>query len=205
MDGPSLCHLTYAKRVMKYLRGTKSYGLLYPRHGKSIVLEAQVDSDYANSDQRKSYSGYIILINGTPIHWKTKKQKVVTLSSTEAEYVGFTMLVQELLWIMNVIMFTEANLINLPTKVYCDNESAVTIANGPVSSGRTKHIDVRMHFIRQAVEQGRIELVHRNTKELAADMLTKNLSQNVFVQHRDSLMTDLSEHQLRDGVEDDRS
>lgn len=199
MDGPSPCHLTYAKRVMKYLQGSRNFGLLYPRGMKKIKLEAQVDSDYANSKDRRSYTGYVILVNGTPIQWKTKKQKIVTLSSTEAEYVGYTMVAQELVWIQNVIHSTGVEMIDLPTKIYCDNESAITIAKGPAASGRTKHMDVRMHFIRQMIEKKRIVLIYRNTKELAADMLTKNLPRTAFEQHRRELMTDLSA-QLRDGV-----
>lgn len=142
----------------------------------------------------KSYTGYIVTINGTPVTWATRTQKMVTLSSTAAEYVGFTMCAKTIVWIQNILMFMGSDLIDLPTKMYCDNESAIQIAKGPVASGRTKHIDVRMHWIREMSDANRIDLVYRNTKDLHADMLTKNLPQPAFEKHRDALMTNFDAH-----------
>ena len=118
---------------------------------------------------------------------------MVTLSSTEAEYVGFTMCAKTIAWIQNILVFMGSDLIEFPTKMYCDNESAIQIAKGPVASGRTKHIDVRMHWIRQMIEANRIELVYRNTHDLHADMLTKNLPQPAFEKHRDAVMVNFDE------------
>ena len=194
MNCPELNHLRQAKNVLRYLKGTKNYGLLFPRGQSKIVLEAEVDSDYANDQKdRKSYTGYIVSINGTPVTWATRKQKLVTLSSTEAEYVGFTMCAKTIVWIQNILMFMGEDLIEMPTTMYCDNESAMQIAKGPVASGRTKHIDVRMHWIRDMIDANRIELVYRNTHDLHADMLTKNLPQPAFEKHRDAVMVNFDE------------
>ena len=84
-------------------------------------MHGLVNSDFANDADRKLYIGYVILVNNTPIQWKSKKQNLITLSSTEAEYVGFGMVVQEILWIQSIILLRGAELLELLTKVFCDN------------------------------------------------------------------------------------
>ena len=191
-SNPSKGHLKYAKRVLKYLNETKGFGLSYKKNNE-LKLTGVVDSDYANDEKdRKSISGYIICINGTPVIWSTKKQKSVALSSTESEYYGYTMIAQELMWIRQVLDFMGFNQSN-PTVVYADNQSAIKMALNPKSHGRTKHVDVRMHYIREQVKNGNIRLEYISTEEMTADMLTKNLGRRKFEYFRNKIMEDFND------------
>lgn len=167
------CHRG-AKRVLRYLRGTSDFTLCY-RAGET-TLHAYVDADYAgDAVDRKSMSGWLVKVGDATFAWGARKQSAVALSTCEAEYYAMTMAAQELVWIGRVMC--EAGVRDEATApLRSDNQSAITWATGErCPSGRAKHIDVRIHFIRELVQAGTIDVGYVPTEENDADFLTKPL------------------------------
>ncbi len=166
------------KVIMRYLKGTMDHGVVYEKEDE-YYLTAYSDSDYASEEDRKSISGYVIYAQGGPIVWKSRKQPTVALSSCEAEYVALANTIQELLWVSMAL--TELGVRqSRPIKVYIDNQAAQRLAENPVNQDRTKHIDVRYHFIRQVLASKKVILEHVDTKENVSDLLTKSVTRKVF-------------------------
>lgn len=204
MSEPRKSHLTYAKRVVKYFHDTKDYCIEY-NAGENINVQAQVDPDYANNkNDRRSVSGCMVCINESPVTWKIKTQKMVTLSSTESEYVRMSMATQEIIWMRRVLEFIRYTM-EEPTKLCCDNQGAIKIARNPRSHGRVKHIDVREHFIRKKIKQEEVQLKYVPSKSMTADMLTKNLGRVKFRKFRDSILTMLSRENVNDRMISDNT
>jgi len=138
-------------------------------------------------DTRKSMTGFVVLLNGNVIAWGSRKQPTVALSTAEAEYMGMGTAVEELRWIRQFI--EEIGLAyTKPTVLYTDNQAARTIANGEVSSARTKHIDIRHHAIREQIEMGEVQVKWVPTGEQLADIFTKCLPAPQFVELRRRLL-----------------
>lgn len=167
-------HWTAAKRVLRYLKGTMDVGLKFRR--TTEPLTGYVDADWANClDDRRSYTGYAFILSGTTISWESRKQRTVALSSTEAEYMALTEAAKEAIYLQRFLKelgFDELTKV----KVYCDNNGARKLAENPIFHHRTKHIDVRHHFIREVLEDGLLEVTYCATEDMAADILTKGLS-----------------------------
>ncbi len=145
-------------------------------------------SDYAgDKDTRKSVSGYVVYVNDALIAWKSKGQRTVTLSSTEAEYIAVTDLCTEVLFI-KMLLETMGLEVELPIRLYADNIGAMFLAENASTSQRTKHIDVRYHFIRDLVQNGTIQIIFIKTTENDADIYTKNVSSEVFEKHINKYM-----------------
>lgn len=166
-------HWTAAKRVLRYLKGSSNLGISYKKTGKPV--EGYVDADWANCPiDRRSYTGYAFLLSGSPVAWESRKQRTVALSSTESEYMALTEATKQATYLRNFLLqigFPEtANI-----KIYCDNNSARKLAENPVYHSRTKHIDVRHHYVREALDQGILTVEHVPTTEMASDMLTKSV------------------------------
>ena len=164
-------------------------------------MEGFSDSDWANDkDGRRSINGYVFKICGGAITWKSRKQSSVALSSTEAEYVGYSEAAKEAIWLRKILMEID---MRKPlseehqghhskwgqqlTGIYVDNHGAVDLASNPKHHDRTKHIDIRHHFIRHAKENGQIDLIRIPTAEQTADILTKPLGCVKFEQHREEM------------------
>lgn len=167
-------HWNAAKRVLKYLIGSINFGLHYLRNEKGV--QGFVDSDWGGCPiDRRSYTGYVFTLSGAAINWKSQKQRTVALSSTEAEYMGITEGIKEALHIssfMHEIRLPELSKV----MVYNDNRGAKLLAENQVFHQRTKHIDIRYHFIRAVLARGRdIYLEYLPTEEMIADVLTKAL------------------------------
>ncbi|GKA47590.1 retrovirus-related pol polyprotein from transposon TNT 1-94 [Tanacetum coccineum] len=184
MSKPTDVHLAAAKRVIRYLQGTLDYGIWYKRGG-SGKMEVFTDSDFAgDQNDRKSTSGYLVLWDGAAITWSSKKQSIVALSSTEAEYVAAAACACQVVWIQGILeelgMKQEDG-----TVIKCDNTSTIKLSKNPVFHGRCKHIGVRFHFLRDLVGDGIVELQHVGTKEQIADIFTKLLHREVFLKLRE--------------------
>ena len=179
MANPSEEHVIAAKRVLRYLKGTVGCGLLLGAGGEEC-LSAYSDADHAGDvNNRKSVSGYAVLYGNGAVIWSSKKQNCVSISSTEAEYVAASEATMDLAWVRQLL----ADLHKAPggpTKLYVDNESAVKLAVNPVFHARTKHIDVRYHFIRDMVEKKQVEPARVDTKDNIADSLTKPVPKAKF-------------------------
>ena len=149
------------------------------KSNKMDSIEAVCNSDYAGDiETRRSISGFIVYVNGCEIAWRSRQQKTVSLSSCESEYYAITEAAQGLLYLLQLFKFLDIE-VELPMVIRCDNQGAIFLATNE-SSTRTKHVDVRYHFICDLVEQGIIRLEYINTKVNVADMLTKNLPTEQF-------------------------
>lgn len=162
--------------MLRYLRGTSDNGLKYHKTGKQ--LEGFVDADWgADIDHRRSYTGYFFQLAGAAISWESRKQRTVALSSTEAEYNALSEAAKEAVYLRNFL--EEAGFNNLvadKTIIYCDNQSARELMRNPVFHSRTKHIDIKCHYVRQVFAEGCIDVKYISTTDMIADVLTKGLS-----------------------------
>lgn len=177
---PTELHLQAAKRILRYLKGTVNYGILYKKGGRNEELLAFTDSDYAGDvEDRKSTSGYMFLLSSGAVSWLSKKQPIVTLSTTEAEFVPAAVCACQAIWMRRVLKrLSHAQ--EGCTTIMCDNSSAIKLSRNPVLHGRSKHIDVRFHFLRDLTTNGEIELIHCGTQEQVADLMTKPLKLETF-------------------------
>ncbi|XP_073153875.1 secreted RxLR effector protein 161-like [Henckelia pumila] len=175
MSDPSQIHFSAAKRILRFLQGTKNHGIKYTREDDNSLI-GYTDSDWAGSiDDRKSTSGYVLCIGTKPIFWSSKKQKTVALSSVEAEYIAATDAACEAIWLRRILKNLEQES-KSPTKIFCDNMSAIAMTKNPVFHDISKHIELRHHFIRNLVNDGEIQLTFVSTEEQIADPFTKAVS-----------------------------
>ncbi|KAK2417316.1 putative mitochondrial protein [Trifolium repens] len=182
---PKVSHLTQVKRILKYVNGTSDYGIMYS-HCESSTLYGYCDADWAGSaDDRKSTSGGCFFLGANLISWFSKKQNCVALSTAEAEYVAAGSCCSQLVWMKQ--MLKEYDVEQNALTLYCDNMSAINISKNPVQHSKTKHIDIRHHYIRDLVESKIIVLEHVGTKEQIADIFTKALDAVQFEKLRGKL------------------
>ncbi|GJW77512.1 putative ribonuclease H-like domain-containing protein [Tanacetum coccineum] len=153
---PKMSHLHAVKRIFRYLKGQPKLGLWYPRDSP-FDLEAFSDSDYAGASlDRKSTTGGCQFLGKRLISWQCKKQTIVANSTTEAEYVAAANCCGQVLWIQNQMLDYGFNFMN--TKIYIDNESTICIVKNPVFHSKTKHIEIRHHFIRDSYEKKEVNV-----------------------------------------------
>jgi hypothetical protein len=178
MQEPRELHWRCVKRVLKYLNATQDYNLVFTKCKTSeINLTGFTDSDYAGCiEDRKSTSGYIFKYGECVVSWKSFKQKTVSLSSTESEYIGLVAAAKEALWLKHILI--ELGRIPNTIEINCDNQSTICIAKNPELHARSKHIDVRYHFIREKIENQEFVVKYQPSEELVADVLTKGLPRN---------------------------
>jgi hypothetical protein len=182
---PKMSHLTQVKRILKYVNGTSDYGILYA-HDENSKLIGYCDTDWAGSaDDRKSMSGGCFFLGNNLISWFSKKQNSVALSTAEAEYIAAGSSCSQLVWMKQ--MLKEYNVEYDVLTLYCDNLSAINISKNPIQHSRTKHIDIRHHFIRDLVEENIVTLKHVATEEQIADIFTKALDAKQFEKLRGKL------------------
>ncbi|GKC07721.1 retrovirus-related pol polyprotein from transposon TNT 1-94 [Tanacetum coccineum] len=170
---PTKNHLHAVKRIFKYLQGTVNRGLWYPKD-YSIALTAYADADHAGcQDTRRSTSGNMQLLGDRLVSWSSKRQKSAAISSMEAEYIALSGCCTQVLWTRSQITDYGLGFNKIP--MYCDNKSAIALCCNHVQHSRSKHIDIRFHFIKEQVENGVVELYFVNTKYQLADIFTKSL------------------------------
>ena len=186
MENPTEFHLQVAKRVLRYLKGTLDFGIFYKKGGNNELV-AFTNSDYAGDlRDRKSTSGYVFLLSSGTISWQSKKQLVVSLSTTEAEFIDATSCACQTVWLKRVLEKLGLNQ-DKTTIIHCDSSSAIKLSKNPVMHGRSKHIDVRFHFLRELTKAGTVELVYCNTQDQLADIMTKPFKLDAFLKLRASL------------------
>ncbi|KAJ0617795.1 putative RNA-directed DNA polymerase [Helianthus annuus] len=180
MHQPQVAHMEAAQRILRYLKGTAGHGVLFKTNGH-LTVELYTDADWAgDKGNRRSTSGYFSLVGGNLVTWRSKKQKVVALSSAEAEFRGIARGLSEVLWIRKLledIGFSQ----KAPSKVMCDNTAAIQISENPVQHDRTKHVEVDRHFIKEKLEGGIIELPYVASKDQLADILTKAVTETRLI------------------------
>ncbi|CAL2237913.1 unnamed protein product [Prunus armeniaca] len=186
MAKPTELHLQAAKRALRYLKGTVNYGIHYKRGGDGKLL-AFTDSDYAGDmEDRKSTSGYVFLLSSGVVSWSLKKQPIVTLSTTEAEFVAAAVCACQAIW-MKIVLKELGHNDEVCTHIKCDNSSTIKLSKNLVMHGHSKHTDVRYHFLRNLTKEGSMALVHCGSFDHVADVMTKPLKVDVFQKLRSLL------------------
>jgi hypothetical protein len=182
-------HLAAIKRIMRYVKGTLHYGIMY-KHMTDVSLKLQgwSDSNYAGDlDDRKSTSGYVFMLGTGAISWSSKKQPIVTLSTTEAEFVAAAASCAcQCIWLRSILNHLKLDQ-SSSTMIFCDNSSPIKLSKNPILHGRCKHIDVRFHFLRDLTRDGIVELIHCRSQDQLADLMTKPLKLETFCNLRESL------------------
>ena len=193
LQAPQEAHYRAALRVLRFLLSTKTKSLYYFDHCLVIELELLAYSDStwnSNPDNSRSRSGYAIFFNGCFIAWKSTLQKLVTLSSCEAEYVALNLAAREVIWLRRLLC--ELGFEQKPTTILVDNQSAIALTKHKMVKPRTKHIALRYHWIKEQVADGTIIVKYVPTGDNVADFLTKVLSQEKMI------------HLLKDSMVDGR-
>ncbi|GMI63787.1 hypothetical protein HRI_000048000 [Hibiscus trionum] len=183
-SNPDMDHWIAAKRVMKYLQRTKYYMLTY-RKLDHLEVVGYSNYDFAGcQDSRKSTSGYIYLLVGGAISWKSAKQTLVASSTMAAEFVACYEVSNHGIWLQNfVIGLHILENIERSLKLFCDNKSAVLYSNNNRSLSKSKIIDIKFLFVKERVQSERISIEHIGTNSMIADPLTKDLPPKVFHEH----------------------
>lgn len=165
-------HWQAAKRVLRYLKGTADRALVYRKSNEEIT--GYTDADYASdATNRKSYTGYCFIYANAVVSWECRKQTTIAMSSCEAEYMALSESAKEAVHLRGLL----SELVNFSKaiNIYNDNQSAQKVANNPILNRRTKHIDVRFHFIREKIANGEVKLAYLPTSKMIADICTKPL------------------------------
>ena len=171
ISNPGKKHWDAVKSILRYLSGTVDWQLCYGRGELSIV--GYVDSDYAGCvDNRRSTTGWIYTFAGSAISWRSVLQDCMSISTTEAEYVAASEACKEAIWLTRLV--GDLGLEQKIPVLHCDSQSAIALAKNPVFHAKTKHIDVRHHFVQECLAEKRIDMVKIHTTENTADALTKS-------------------------------
>src|SRR5215471_1283032 len=176
MEEPHATHWKAVQRVFTYLKGTRD--LCLTLGGTNASLIGYSDADWASQIHRHSISGFVFFSGNGAVSWSSKKQPIVTLSSTESEYVALTHAAKDAIWhrkLHSEFHFLLPS-IQAPTTLFCDNQGAITISKDPAFHMRTKHIDTRFHFVRETITQGYLNIPYISTNDMIADIFTKSLN-----------------------------
>jgi hypothetical protein len=181
-------HWTTVKNILKYLKRTKEMFLVYGGD-EELVVKGYVDAIFnTNADDSKSQLGYVFILNGGAVSWRSSKQSVVAASTTEDEYVAASEAAQEGIWMKEFI--SELGVVPSaldPMAIYCDNNGAIANAREPRSHKNSKYIKYRFHIIREYVKEGDIKICKVHTDLNVADPLTKPLPRAKHDQHLESM------------------
>ena len=190
MTNPNQAHIDAVLQIFRYLIGNGERGLIYNNSGDS-TLRGFVDSDWGgDTDTGKSTTGWVFTLAGSPISWSSQRQKAVSSSSTEAEYIAASDACKEAIWLKGfhnelAPMMNHLEQDTIPLAI--DNASALKLAKNPEFHGRTKHINIRHHFIRECVEQQQIKPEWISGKSNPADLFTKPLAKPLFLENIERL------------------
>ena len=179
MHKPSQTHFGAAKRVLRYIQGTLDFGIMYERNVETKLF-GFCDSDWGGCvDDMRSTSGYVFSLGSGVISCASKKQQTVAQSTAEAEYVSESLATSQAIWLRRILEDIGEKQ-GEATQLFCDNKSAIAMTKNPVYHSRTKHIALKHHFIREAVEDDEIVIKYCNTEDQVADILTKALPKDKF-------------------------
>eukprot|EP00253_Pinus_taeda_P025994 PITA_25994 len=174
----SLLYLTHSRPGLSYA-GTITYGIHYAANC-SLNLIGFTNSDWAGDTiDRKSTSGYVLSLGSGPICWSSKKQAAIALSSAEAEYRGAVNATIQAIWLQHFLSELGIS-VHHPTVIWCDNQSTLKFCRDPMQRQRTKHIEIHMHFIRELIHDGIIDLQYCPSSEQIADIFTKTFTEQKF-------------------------
>ena len=179
MHDPRVEHMLALKRIIRYLQGTQSFGVhLYPSSLDKLI--SYTDADWGGCpDTRRSTSSYCVFLGDNLISWSSKRQPTLSRSNAEAEYRGAANVVFDPCWLRNLLLELHCP-IRKATLVYCDNVSAIYLSRNPVQHQRTKHIEMDIHFVREKVAKGEVQVLHVPSGYQIADIFTKRLPRILF-------------------------
>ena len=182
-SNPGLDHWITVKHILKYLRKTRDYMLVYS--GDDLKIQGYTDSDFqGDRDSRKSTSGSVFTLGGAAVVWRSVKQSSIADSTMEAEYIAASEAAKEAVWLKNFLSDLEVvPNIDKPITLYCDNSDAVANSREPRSHKRGKHIERKYHLIREIVNRGDVTITKISTLDNLADPFTKTLSEKLFFKH----------------------
>ena len=194
---PTATHLAAAKRILRYLQGTLHLGIHFQSGSPALITFT--DSDWVGDPyDMRSTTGITVFLGNNPITWVSKKQHIVSRSSTEAEYQALATRAAELAWLRQVLcdlgIFLSSAL-----AIWCDNTSAIALASNPIFHSQTKHIEVDYHFMRECVVRDDLHLHFISTEDQLADLFTKPLSTPRFLKLTSKLMFSTPTHSLEGG------
>ena len=176
MARPSTVHWEQAKRVLRYLQGTLDWQLVYGAGESTATLTGYSDADFAgDADGRRSRTAFVFLLNGAAVSWKSQRQPTVALSTAEAEYMALTAATQEAVFLRQLLQEMGQPPAS-GTLIHEDNQSCIALCKNTMTTGRSKHIEVKMHFCREKQESGEIVVDYCPTEEMLADGLSKPLA-----------------------------
>jgi hypothetical protein len=179
MSQPKHTHWIAAKHVLRYLQGTIGYGLRYASN-VDLSLQGYTDADWAGSVvDKKSTSGCCFTLGSAMVSWCSRKQISVALSTTEAEYIALSVAVREAVWLHKILTDLFDHEMDLTT-IHCDNQSCVNLSKNPVFHDRSKHIEIKYHYIRDMVQRKTVHVQYLSTHEQIADIFTKPLAKTKF-------------------------
>ena len=177
---PESIHWNAVKRIFKYLKDTADYGIQYSNYSNQPNLVGFSDSDFANdTETRRSTSGYVFMLNGGPVTWSSQRQRVVALSTTEAEYLAASAATKEAVWLKHLLRDINQP-VEDPITLKIDNQSAIRLVRNPEFHKRTKHIDTHYHFIREKYQNRDIDVTYVPSNNQIADIFTKPLPRDQF-------------------------
>lgn len=183
---PTILHWKAVKRIMRYLKGTQHFGILYTPDGPNEFV-GYSDADWAgDTDERKSTSGYFFQLGSGAVSWSSKRQSCVALSTAEAEYMALANAAQEAVWLRKLSVDMQINCKG-PMLLYEDNQSTIAMSKNPQFHGRSKHIDVKFHYIREMCNENVIHLMYCPSDDMLADIFTKGLNKDKFKRLRKML------------------
>ncbi|XP_052288532.1 uncharacterized mitochondrial protein AtMg00810-like [Citrus sinensis] len=174
MENPKTAHFKAAKRILRYIKGTTNFGLLYS-FSNDYKLVGYSDSDWGGDvNDRRSTTGFVFFMGDIAFTWILKKQHIVTLSTCEAEYVAATSSVCHAIWLRNLLK--ELGLPQEePTEIYVDNKLAIALSKNLIFHDQSKHIDTHYHFIRECIARKEVQIKYVKSQDQAADIFTKPL------------------------------
>jgi hypothetical protein len=176
---PKQSHLVAVKMIFKYLKGTMTYGLWYPKN-QNFQLTAYSDVDWANCvDERKSTSGGAFFLGDSLVAWLNKKQGSISLSTTEVEYIASATCCTQILWMIQTLADLKVTYTN-PIPIHCDKTNAISVSKNPVLHSKTKHIQIKYHFVKEQVTNIIVQLNYIPSTEQIADIFTKPLATTPF-------------------------
>ena len=177
VSNPTELHWDCVKRVLRYLIDTKDLGLVFGGTDSELTPVVYVDADWAGDEtDRISMSGYVAMMDGAAVAWYARPQEVVAMSSAESEYISMSNGCKETVWLRRLVKGMEVvPRMNEPTTMFSDNQAAMAMTQSYAVNRRNKHIEVRYHNTRRAVEDGVVELEYCPTEDMTADMMTKAL------------------------------
>ena len=200
MQQPTKANLINAKRILRYLHNNNNCSLTFKKYNmnnsdynkNNLLVSGYSDADWGGDHtDRKSTTGFIIMVNNNIVSWISKKQSTVALSTAEAEYMAISAAAQEILWIRTFIneIICNNNPSFEPSLLFSDNQSAIAISNNDIHHNRTKHIDIKHHFIRDTIKQKQMKILWVNSENQLADICTKALPRIKFNTMKNKLLT----------------